>query len=277
MITLQTIYHKKNEIQEVEFFKDAKCTEAFDFTNAKNLYIQPVNGDCTQIFALSNKLSGLGIKARIFTPIWHLGWRDGISPQTPLVTLNDVLDGEDSNNVNLSKYIPEDNAVLFLSEEDVIFQPKVGKGLIWKSIAYSNHKGNGTYRFREIPYPEVYETLEDLKNRVIINKITIFLPHGTQSEIQKAKEVEKELREKDGVEEVNLIMLHSLVTKYKVSHSGIKYYVCSYDALEILSNFNKIITTNSTGILKLEDSNERLQVIDAKEIFEEYLNENNLI
>ena len=39
--------------------------------------------------------------------------------------------------------------------------------------------------------------------------------------------------------------------------------------------FNKIITTNSTGILPVQDT-ERLQVIDCKEIFEEYLKENNL-
>jgi predicted dehydrogenase len=40
--------------------------------------------------------------------------------------------------------------------------------------------------------------------------------------------------------------------------------------------WNKLITTNSTGILKPEDSNERLQVIDCKEIFEERVKENNL-
>jgi hypothetical protein len=37
---------------------------------------------------------------------------------------------------------------------------------------------------------------------------------------------------------------------------------------------NKIITTNSTGILPVQDT-ERLQVIDCKEIFEEYLKESN--
>ena len=36
-----------------------------------------------------------------------------------------------------------------------------------------------------------------------INKITIFLTHGTQSEIQKANEVAKELKEKYGIEEVS--------------------------------------------------------------------------
>jgi hypothetical protein len=40
--------------------------------------------------------------------------------------------------------------------------------------------------------------------------------------------------------------------------------------------FNKIITTTSTGILRPKDSSERLQVIDAKEIFEEHLNQKKL-
>lgn len=35
-------------------------------------------------------------------------------------------------------------------------------------------------------------------------------------------------------------------------------------------HLNKIITTNSTGILPVQNT-KRLQVIDCKEIFEEYL------
>ena len=217
MTILQTIHHKKNEIQEVEFFKDAECTEAFDFTNAKNLYIKPLCEDCTPIFALSNKLSGLGIEARIFTPIWNLGWRDGISPQTPLVTLNDVLDGEGSSNVNLSKYIPEDNAVLI---------PQT-----YQNINCSNKKlwfalYDGYIKYHDDSKRQLDTQTGAEYHKIIFNSIksiTIFLPHGTQSEIQKAKEILKELREKYGVEEVSL------------------------------------------------------QVIDAKEIFEEYLNGNNLI
>lgn len=255
MTKLQTIYHKKNELFEVEFYKDKECTEDFDFTNAKNLYIEPKNGDCTPIFALSHKLSGLGIKARIFTPIWHLGWYDGISPQTPVVTLNDVLCNDELKNVNLSKYIPEDNAVLFLSEEDRI-----------KFV-------NDNIFSNSFDLDSFYKVAKFLSNPP--KKITIFLPHGTQSELQKADEVGKYLWENFGIKP-NLCALHCFTQQDYILNI---YGNCLEDSClaEDVCNFNKIITTNSTGILKPEDSTERLQVIDCKEIFEEYLNKSNLI
>ena len=260
MKTLQTINHKKNEIQEVEFFKDAECTEDFDFTNAKNLYIELVGSDCTPIFALSNKLSGLGIKARIFTPIWHLGWRDGISPQTPLVTLADVLDGEDLSNVNLSKYTPEDNAVLFLTTEDKV---RYAKSLLTKE--HSSYMVALFDNFILCSYDKQFP--KNYKNA------TIFLPHGTESELQRAEEVANNLWKNFGIKP-NLCVLHWFGSKYEVNAFEIEY-LC--EDFGVLSNINKIITTNSTGVLKPEDSTERLQVIDCKKIFEEYLNESNLI
>jgi hypothetical protein len=137
---------------------------------------------------------------------------------------------------NLSKYIPEDNAVLFLSDED--------------ADKYCNF-------FPQRPC--------DLLSEHILKSVnyTIFLPHGTQSELQKAEE----LKEKYGVEEVNLFAKDWF------------YKNDNYDVISFLlynKVFNKIITTNSTGILKHEDSNERLQVIDCKEIFEDCLKQNNL-
>lgn len=219
------------------------------------------------ILSLSNKLWGLNIKANIFTPTWYLGLYDGISPQTPLITLSDVLD-----DIDLSKYISKDNAVLFLSEEDVIFQPKVGKGLVWKSIAYTNHKGKGRYRFREIPYPEVYETLECLKNRVIANKITIFLTQGTEAELKTANEIAQELKEKYGVDEVNLFVLHCFGYLY-----GDDYIIVgfkkenNFNTRLILDKFiDKVIATNPTGISEPQDE-KRLQILDCHDIFNDYL------
>ena len=34
------IYHKKNELFEIEFFKNAGCTDPFEFLNEKSLYIK---------------------------------------------------------------------------------------------------------------------------------------------------------------------------------------------------------------------------------------------
>lgn len=92
MNNITRIYHKKDEQFNIEFFQDKECKQPFNFENVKNLYIELKEGDCTPIFKLSNKLWSLSIKANIFTPIWYLGFYDGISPQTPLIILADLKD-----------------------------------------------------------------------------------------------------------------------------------------------------------------------------------------
>ena len=214
----------------------------------------------------------------------------------------------DNTTPNLSKYIPEDNAVLFLSGEQGRQYGKLFQLNWFYHFVDEDYETSIDCQF--INQSSVSESMQESeemllnefynlpKNIIPSKQFTIFLPHGTQSELQKAEEVEKELKEKYGVEEVNLFALHCFVhkehsqngnpyTNYKPQNGLFKYkrtsatmssckycdtwdikYECCYD-------FNKIITTNSTGILKPEDSNERLQVIDCKEIFEEYLKENN--
>jgi len=251
MTTLQTINHKKNEIQEVEFFKDAECTEDFDFMDKKDLYIGGLNGDITPLVRLRNQAATW---QNIYTPYLCEQFKY-YEPLDKIKTLNDITP-------NLSKYIPEDNTVLFFSQET---NDKY-KGIFFKS-------GSICISFIKISILEQIEWLK--QGRLFHNKVTIFLPHGTQSELQKANEIEKELREKYGVEEVSLFVLHCFTQQDYILNI---YGNCLEDSClaEDVCNFNKIITTNSTGILKPEDSTERFQVIDAKEIFEEYLKENNL-
>ena len=201
---------------------------------------------------------------------------------------------------NLSKYIPEDNAVLFLSEGvdvDVhtyepyeVFFPK------HQCCIYKKHINQLCFfRKKELRKYKTYEadcwvsekTIQtnydnrcqntcDSKNSNVpdifknpINKLTIFLPHGTQYELQKANEVAKELMEKYGVEEVNVFALHCFQYINEPIFLFFPPFLNEEDCY-----INKIITTNSTGILPVRDT-ERLQVIDCKEIFEEYLKENN--
>jgi hypothetical protein len=254
---MQQIYHKKNELFEVEFYKDKEYTEAFDFTNAKNLYIDGLNGDLSPLIGLDLE----NINFYVYTPY--------LPKQLQIYTRN--IKTLDEITPNLSKYIPEDNAVLFLSEEDkmrfyvnefsqkvfsktpLVSQYCIDKGDFPRNIVYGHFNDNNSSY-----------TLNGKQKGVhpIYRKIKIFLPHGTHSELQKANEVAKELKEKYGVEEVNLFALHWF---YKNE---------DYDVISFLlynKIFNKIITTNSTGILKPEDSNERLQVIDCKEVFEDSL------
>lgn len=261
---LTRIYHKKNELFEVDFYKDKEYQQAFDFENIKNLYIELKEGDCTPIFSLSNKLWSLNIKANIFTPTWYLGLYNGISPQTPLITLNDVLDGEDSSNVNLSKYIPKYNAVLFLSNET--------------NGAYKNvfcKYGSICTSFAEISVLDQIKWLKD--GGLFHNKITIFLPYGTESELEKAIELAKQLKEEYRFNEINLFVLHCFISLY-----GGNYYVNGFvskgDDFPAFYSFgevfNKIITTNSTGV-SLQKNAKRLQIIDCYDIFNDYLQNKN--
>ena len=233
------IYHKKNELFEVEFYKDKECTETFDFTGKKNLYIELINGDITPLIAL-DKITptdrSLGITA--YVPY---------IPNVKIITNNLRIKTLDDITPNLSKYIPEDNAVLFLSEDG--------------ADKYADDCEAWFLYQKDFPKRELNSEM-DIRDW---KKLTIFLPHGTQSELQKAVKVKKELKEKYGVEEVNLCVLHWF-------GKNDDYDVISF--LLYYKVFNEIITTNSTGILKAKDFRKRLQVIDCKEIFEEYLKEN---
>ena len=251
---LNKIYHKKNELFAVESFQDKECIEAFDFTNAKDLYIDGLNGDVTpfmflygkiescnlcipflpntkqiEVYSLLNSvLHARGIKLYTLSNIENVSNRIACIDNTSIFTITP----------NLSKYIPEDNAVLFLSEEDC------------------NQYGQDNFEW------VLYDYAIKHTNYDFCKKATIFLPHGTQSETEKAMEVSKYLWENFGIKP-NLCALHWF---YKNE---------DYDVISFLlynKIFNKIITTNSTGILKPEDNEERLQVIDCFNIFQDHLN-----
>lgn len=290
---MQQIHHKRNELFEVQFYKDKECTEAFDFKNAKNLYIELINGDITLLLQIGQLYHEKPYDFTIFTPyIPNTVKRFFVNGNTyqsgsKVKTLNDITP-------NLSKYIPKDNAVLFLGAND--FSQYKDMMPTYYTLWFENG------------IPEINDIdCRDLMNEFLsFKKVTIFLPHGTQSKLQKAEEVEKELMEKYGVEEVNLCVLRCFVDDiynynssflddfYKQNYNDAYNELCGMECKPDMTKneykkqfeiekknhkrecyINKIITTNSTGILKPKDSNERLQVIDCKEIFEEYLKENN--
>ena len=256
------IYHKKNQQFETEFYQDKECQKAFNFENIENLYIELKDGDCTPIFSLSNKLWSLNIKANIFTPIWYLGLYDGISSQTPLITLNDVLDDIDltldNDNIDLSKYISTSSAILFLSEEEA-----------------NKHSDNCENWFFWFLYQKDFPVRQSRSEMDIRDwkTITIFLTHGTESELQKANEIAQELREKYGIDEVNLFVLHCFGYLY-----GDDYIIVgfkkenNFNTRLILDKFiDKVIATNSTGISEPQVFQERLQILDCYDIFNNYL------
>jgi len=236
MKTLHTIYHKKDETFDVNFFENAEYTKAFDFNGKEHLYIELINGDISPITAMADKLLENASVYTLYIPNCHKPYPNSI------ITLDDITP-------NLLKYIPEDNAVLFLSEED---------------IPYSDTQFSINFQMH-YPNFEIFKNSNDKPK-----KLTIFLRHGNQSELQKAEKVAKYLWENFQIKP-DLFVLHCFVNKDFILNI---YENSLTDSClnEAFCNFNKIITTNSTGILKPEDSSECLQIIDCKEIFEEHLN-----
>jgi hypothetical protein len=249
---LTRIYHKKNEQFNIEFFQDKECQQAFNFENVKNLYIELIEGDCTPIFKLSNKLWSLSIKAKIFTPTWYLGFYDGISSQTPLITLNDL------ENMDFSKYIPTDNAILFLNEDD--------------ADKYADECEAWFLYQENLPTKELNSQM-DIRD---YKKITIFIENYTESEIRKTIDIAKELKEKYGIEEVNVFALHCFANLY-----GGENYINLTAVIDkgngspihlFFKVINKIIITNSTCNSRTQNK-KRLQIIDCYNIFNDYLEE----
>jgi len=144
------------------------------------------------------------------------------------------------------KYIPED-AVLFLNEADLKNYKK-----------YLKDKNIGLYI-----HDNKDEGVGELKN----NSVTIFLSIADNETLLKANKVAKELKEKYGVAEVNVFALHCFVENPPpawaiINQDGSFGRFDNQEQKMKNAWFDKLITTNSTGILKIE-SGEKLQVINC--------------
>ena len=249
---LTRIYHKKNELFQIEFYQDEKCTNLIKdlpySENAKksdisNFYIELKEGDITPITFLL-KLSR-SINDYFYTPY------KPSCQSNQVKTLDDIA-------INFTKYIPKDNAVLFLSEED---KEKYCNTLL-ENVCIFSLKDLETWEFKYLNDSGEMETPK---------KATIFLSHGTESELKKVNEIAQELKEKHGIDEVNLFVLH-LFKEITQFYEKIVFYSDSCLSSNIedwhnLGNINKIITTNSMP----QVFQKRLQILDCYDIFNDYL------
>jgi len=250
------IYYKKNELFNIEFFKNEGCTDPFEFLNEKSLYIKLKEGDISPFLEIYKYSEYRDIYLPYFPNIDTLDYLPSLKN---IYTFDDIAP-------NLSKYIAEDNAVLFLSEED---KEK------YKNSFLSHHKGwhptkfnDGTFYVRDI-----------ISGNRLYNpkKATIFISHGTETKLKEVIELAKSLKKQCGVKEVNLFVLHCFISLYG-GESYINSFVSKGDDFPEFYSFgdffNKIITTNSTDILLIQNK-ERLQIIDCYDIFNDYLQNKN--
>ncbi len=263
---LTRIYHKKDEQFNVEFFQDKECRQAFNFENVENLYIELKEGDITPLsYIFYSNFTGTVFVSYFndsssienFSLIRHMGCNTNIK----FITIeNDIFQAiiENCKNVNLvnlspnlSKYIPTDNAILFLNKDDADKYADKCEAWFLYQLNFPRRELNSQMDIRDY------------------KKITIFIESYIESEARKTIDIAKELKEKYGVEEVNVFALHCFHHFYSAKEDLMKKEEAGYSYMEFV---NKLITTNSTGILLVQDK-ESLKVIDCYNIFNDYLEE----
>ena len=160
-----------------------------------------------------------------------------------------------------SKYIAKDNAVLFLSETDA----RKYKNIQQNIYVLSNDGTICNLLDKEGIIPS--------QNRSVIlhhfRKISIILPSIHSKNIQEISNIAKDLKENYGVEYVEVIATHCYLKENKF----VKYdYTGGYkgEASFRYNNIDKIITTDSTGDLEVQDC-ANFKVIDCEEFFTNFL------
>jgi hypothetical protein len=168
-----------------------------------------------------------------------------------------------TKNYNLKdcfQYIPRDNTVLFLYNEDL---NRNEKNLKDRNIGLYIDDNKNTETFIANDKKLLAQGIAEVKT----SPVTIFLSIADNETLLKANEVAQELKEKYGVAEVNVFALHCFVENPPpawaiVNQDGSCGRFDNKEQKIKNAWFDKLITTNSTGILKIE-SGERLQVINC--------------
>jgi len=158
------------------------------------------------------------------------------------------------------EYIPRDNTVLFLYNEDL---NRNEKNLKDRNIGLYIDDNKNTETFIANDKKLLAQGIAEVKT----SPVTIFLSIADNETLLKANEVAQELKEKYGVAEVNVFALHCFVENPPpawaiVNQDGSCGRFDNKEQKIKNAWFDKLITTNSTGILKIE-SGERLQVINC--------------
>jgi hypothetical protein len=199
-------------------------------------------------------------------------------------TTIDAFEIDNLKNILPKWNIPEDSAVLFFNGNLSIGDCEKYKDFYKKRIFILYFSEN---KLKICDDNFLYITLEELL--ISYKIISLILPQfhaqdkNCQYHINNINNIAKELKEKYGVERVELFVSHcfiedKLLNALNYSHE-FSYNTEEGEFIESTIGygiglcFNKLTTTNSTGIVEVQNS-ERLEVLDVKDIFEEYLGKN---
>jgi hypothetical protein len=160
---------------------------------------------------------------------------------------------------NCFKYIPPDDTVLFLYKKDLKLFQKYFKNHI--GLYVDDNKDTEIFIANDIK--SLTAGVAEIKTR----PVTIFLSIADSQTFIKANDIAKKLKEKYGVEKVNVFASHCFVENPPpdwaiVNQDGSFGHFDNKEQKMKNAWFDKLITTNSTRILKIE-SGERLQVINC--------------
>ena len=166
----------------------------------------------------------------------------------------------------MSKYIAEDSAVLFLNEADYNKYKNLYPESYPTDITMLNKNQKFFIKNNEIPYliKRVPSPICDWGD---YTKVSIIIQSIHSQNIDTINNIAKDLKENYGVEYVEVVATHCLL-KNKLDIDPFYYYGYMDKGCQMDKNINKIITTNSTGILEPQ-KNMRLEVIDCEEFFNE--------
>lgn len=239
------IEHTKNELGEIQF-----TNEWNDPENKYILYIR--DGDLTPLISIDDKIRQRGI---IFVPY---------IPQTALPTPTNIKTFDDII-PDFSPYIDKDSVVLFLSYKEAKSYTQQGQRVQGNRENFIFHNSK-FYRIYTDTFSSVSLDIMMLDDPDIFayQSITLIIPSLHSGNIQEINNICKDLKEKHGVERIEVVATHCFIKK-SIYSSDIGDIDRFYDSVMIT---NSVFSLYPIGIHKIGIMRPlQVQVIDCKEFF----------
>ena len=269
------IYFKKINLFQYHFFNDKECTEQIVETiKNQDLYILLKNGDILPLLQLSNLCSN----CKIFVPYLPSKAFILTNYTTSYYTLDNGFEFQ------IQKYLikEKDATLLYLYDKDRFHIDPQG----FHFLTYDKLQKDG-FSFN------------------IEQPVYIVLKEGTRGNLEKSQEIAKELKQHYQIKKVYLIVRDCLVNDIYIYYSSSldNFYnqtyeeaydeLCSHEEFDMTKEeykiqfgkekeehkqecfIDKIISTNSTGILNLDDTlrypqdkDTKLEIVDSYQIMD---------